>query len=219
MGNAPRSVRRISARQRGREVPGSGACKRAEKGRDVLQKNLGGGVTLSGGEVMAMDMDYIEALVKKLYRFGITVTIDTCGYAPRVELPEDSSIYRYIFIRRQGDGSGKTSKYIGADNTLILENLEKLSADGARIYIRIPTVKEVNGTDEDMRQIIDYLLEKKIRVAQIDLLPYHNTGSSKYERLGEQYEGNGLTAPSREEMEHFVGLFEKAGFHNTKIGG
>ena len=38
-------------------------------------------MTLSGGEVMAMDMDYIEALVKKLYRFGITVTIDTCGYA------------------------------------------------------------------------------------------------------------------------------------------
>ena len=41
------------------------------------------------------------------------------------------------------------------------KNLEKLSADGARIYIRIPTVKEVNGTDEDMRQIIDYLLEKQ----------------------------------------------------------
>ena len=113
----------------------------------------------------------------------------------------------------------KHRKYIGADNTLILENLEKLSADGARIYIRIPTVKEVNGTDEDMRQIIDYLLEKKIRIrTDQSLLRTANTGSSKYARLGEQYEGNGLTA-SREEMEHFVGLFEKAGFHNTKIGG
>jgi len=186
---------------------------------EMFYEESGGGVTLSGGEVMAMDMDYIEALVKKLYRFGITVTIDTCGYAPyenyqRILPFTDTFLYDVKVMDRE-----KHRKYIGADNTLILENLEKLSADGARIYIRIPTVKEVNGTDEDMRQIIDYLLEKKIRVAQINLLPYHNTGSSKYARLGEQYEGNGLTAPSREEMEHFVGLFEKAGFHNTKIGG
>ena len=48
---------------------------------EMFYEESGGGVTLSGGEVMAMDMDYIEALVKKLYRFGITVTIDTCGYA------------------------------------------------------------------------------------------------------------------------------------------
>ena len=41
-----------------------------------------GGVTLSGGEVMAMDIDYILALVKALHREGIDVAIDTCGQAP-----------------------------------------------------------------------------------------------------------------------------------------
>ena len=41
-----------------------------------------GGVTLSGGEVMAMDPEYIQALVKALYREGIDVAIDTCGQAP-----------------------------------------------------------------------------------------------------------------------------------------
>ena len=61
-------------------------------------------------------------------------------------------------------------KYIGVDNDLILKNLEQLSKDGARIYIRIPTVKEVNGTREQMQEIISYLDDKKIHVAQINLL-------------------------------------------------
>ena len=186
---------------------------------EMFYEESGGGVTLSGGEVMVMDMDYIEELVKKLHRFGISVTIDTCGYAPYENyqriLPYTETFLYDIKVMAQE----KHKKYMGVENSLILENLEKLSADGAHIYIRIPTIKEVNGTDEDMQQIIDFLLDKKIRVAQVNLLPYHNNGSSKYARLGEEYEGKELSAPSKEEMEHFVGLFQKAGFHNTKIGG
>ena len=41
-----------------------------------------GGVTLSGGEVMAMDIDYIQTLGKRLYREDVDVTIDTCAQAP-----------------------------------------------------------------------------------------------------------------------------------------
>nr|WP_317282800.1 trans-4-hydroxy-L-proline dehydratase activase [uncultured Sellimonas sp.] len=186
---------------------------------EMFYEESGGGVTLSGGEVMAMDMDYIEKLVKTLYRSGISVTIDTCGYAPyenykRILPFVDTFLYDVKVMDPQ-----KHQQYIGADNKLILENLEKLSKDGARIYIRIPTVKEVNGTDEDMKEIIDFLLEKNIQVAQVNLLPYHNTGSSKYARLGKVYEGTELSAPSKEEMEHFKELFKQYGFHNTKIGG
>lgn len=34
----------------------------------MFYEESGGGVTLSGGEVMCMDMDYIEELVKQLHR-------------------------------------------------------------------------------------------------------------------------------------------------------
>ena len=102
---------------------------------------------------------------------------------------------------------------------MILENLEKLSADNARIYIRIPTIKGVNADEESMRAVIDWLTSHKIKVAQVNLLPYHNTGSSKYGRLEVDYEGETLATPSNEEMEQFATLFKEAGFLNTKIGG
>lgn len=56
----------------------------------------------------------------------------------------------------------------------------KLSDAGARIYIRIPTVKEVNGNEQNMTETIRFLKEHDIHPAQVNLLPYHDTGSGKY---------------------------------------
>lgn len=186
---------------------------------EMFYEESGGGVTLSGGEVMTQDMDYIEALCKKLKRIGITVTIDTCGHAPyenfeRILPYVDTFLYD---IKTLDNDIHK--KYMGAGNEKILENLEKLSASGARIYIRIPTIKGVNAEDDSMKAIISYLQDKKIHVAQINLLPYHNTGSVKYHKIGLEYQGKELERPTNEEMEHFVELFKESGFHNVKIGG
>ena len=70
-----------------------------------------------------------------------------------------------------------------------------------------------------MQATIDFLRDNNIRVAQVNLLPYHDTGSGKYRRIGKEYEGKELHAPSQEEMEHFRQMFIDAGYTNTKIGG
>lgn len=186
---------------------------------EMFYEQSGGGVTLSGGEVMTADMDYVEALLRKLNRLGITVTIDTCGYAPYENFERLLPYIDTFLYDIKTMDSEIHKKYMGAGNELILSNLERLNAAGARIYIRIPVIKEVNGTDAAMKAVISYLLEKNIHAACVNLLPYHNTGSGKYERLGEIYKGESLHAPEKEEMEHFVTLFKEAGFHNVKIGG
>lgn len=186
---------------------------------EMFYEESGGGVTLSGGEVMTADMDYVEALVKKLQRYGITVTMDTCGHAP-YENFKRLLPYVETFLYDIKTMDNKIHKaYMGQGNELILSNLAQLSQDGAKIYIRIPMIKEVNGSEKAMKDIIAFLKEHHIHTMQINLLPYHNTGGGKYEKLGKVYEGKELHAPGKEEMEQFVTLFKEAGFHNTKIGG
>ena len=178
-----------------------------------------GGVTLSGGEVMAMDSDYIQSLVKALWREGIDVTIDTCGQAPyssyKAILPY---VHTWLYDIKVMDEE-KHKKYIGMGNKVILDNLKGIASEGARIYIRIPTVKEVNGDSESMQQIIDFLKENNIQPPQVNLLPYHSTGSHKYGKLGRDYLASELTAPSDEEMQALVKQWNEAGFANVKIGG
>ena len=77
----------------------------------------------------------------------------------------------------------------------------------------------VDENEENMKETIRFLKEHGIHPAQVNLLPYHNTGSSKYPKLDMEYKGNDLNAPTKEEMEGFVKLFQEAGFSNTKIGG
>ena len=185
----------------------------------MFYEESGGGVTLSGGEVMAMDIDYILAIAKELKRQDVTLTIDTCGYVPyekfQAILPY---VHTFLYDVKVMDPK-LHKKYIGVDNQLILDNLIRLAADGARIYIRIPTIKEVNGNEKNMKETIAFLKEHDIHPAQINLLPYHDTGSGKYSKLDMEYKGTDLHAPEKEEMESFVRLFVESGFQKTKIGG
>lgn len=185
----------------------------------IFYEDSGGGVTLSGGEVMTMDMDYILAVVRELRRQDVKVAIDTCGYTDyerfRTLLP-----YVDIFLYDVKIMDPELHKrYIGTDNVRILENLVNLAGDGARIYIRIPVIKEVNGNEKNMEETIEFLKTHDIHPAQVNLLPYHDTGSGKYPKLDMEYKGTNLHAPDKEEMERLVQLFVDAGFANTKIGG
>jgi pyruvate formate lyase activating enzyme len=185
----------------------------------MFYEESGGGVTLSGGEVMAMDPEYIQAVVKALYREGVDVTIDTCGQAPysnyEAILPY---VHTWLYDIKVMDEE-KHKKYIGMSNKVILDNLKGIAKAGARIYARIPVIREVNGDHESMQEIIDFLKENDIRPPQVNLLPYHSTGSHKYGKLGRKYPAEELTVPTDEEMQSFVRQWNDAGFANVKIGG
>ncbi len=179
----------------------------------------GGGVTLSGGEVMCLDMDYIAELCRKIKEQGVSVYIDTSGYCSyenfKKVLPY-TDIFLYDIKCMDPE---KHKKYIGVDNALILENLKKLSDDGAGIYVRIPTIGKVNADDESMQAVIDYLKEKGIHPVAVNLLPYHDFHRGKYANLDRPYEEELMSVPTDEEMEHFRQMFIQAGYENTTIGG
>ncbi len=202
----------------GREYTVKGLVKELMKDQ-IFYEDSGGGVTFSGGEVMTMDMEYLLAVAKEIKRQEVTLTIDTCGYVPYEKL-QAILPYADTFLYDVKVMDSKLHKqYTGVDNELILENLIRLAKDGARLYIRIPVIKEVNGNEKNMKETIAFLKEHDIHPPQINLLPYHDTGSGKYPKLDMEYKGTDLHAPERAEMEKFVLLFQEAGFQNTKIGG
>ncbi|WMJ88182.1 glycyl-radical enzyme activating protein [Anaerocolumna sp. MB42-C2] len=185
----------------------------------VFYDQSDGGVTLSGGEVLAQDMDYMEELLMKLHNKGYRVNIDTSGYAPfavieRILPYVDTFLYD---IKMMNPDLHK--KYTGVDNELILKNLKQLSLKKACVWIRIPVIVGVNAAAHHMIQIADFLKAEQISFKQINLLPYHNTGRNKYNRLQLNYEGDCFNTPAQEELETFLAVFNKFNFTNVKIGG
>ena len=110
-------------------------------------------------------------------------------------------------------------KYTGVSNALILSNLAKLGQSGAKIYLRMPLIANVNDSEADMLKVISFLKENSVPLLQINLLPYHELGQDKLEKLGKPRRDYGFMPPSNGHLKELAGLFNKNGYQNVKIGG
>lgn len=179
----------------------------------------GGGVTLSGGEVMAQDITYITDLMKRLHARGHSINIDTCGFVP-FENYEKVLPYANVFlydVKAINDEVHK--KYTGVSNALILDNLAKLGKAGAKIYLRMPLISGLNDSREDILNVIDFLRENNVPILQVNLLPYHELGQDKLEKLGKARHEYNFMPPSNDHIDELVQLFKQNGYQNTRIGG
>ncbi|MDT2712006.1 4Fe-4S cluster-binding domain-containing protein [Enterococcus dongliensis] len=183
----------------------------------IFYDQSGGGVTFSGGEVMAQNIDYVVELAQECQRLGITVAIDTCGVAPtenfRRILPyADLFLYDLKFI-----DSHTHQLYTGANNHLVLENLRFFSDHQAEINLRLILLDEINADEGTAKEIIDWLTDEGIHVSEISLLPYHDFGRDKYDRLQRTCTQN-FTQPSDEQVMSIKETYQAAGYQVT-IGG
>lgn len=181
----------------------------------VFYEESGGGVTLSGGEAM-LYIDFIEEFVTLCYERGISVIVDTCGYVPydnfiRIKDKIQMFLYDLKIINQE-----KHIKYTGKDNSLILENLGKLSKDGAKINLRLPLIEGINTDDENIKATIS--IAKELNIDRINLLPYHDIGKGKYAMLNMIYHEELMKVPSEDILSKIKTEFEKNNF-NVEIGG
>ncbi len=185
----------------------------------AFYEQSGGGITFSGGEVLAQDMDYLEEIMKRLYQKGYRINIDTCGHTPFANIKRILPYVNTFLYDIKIMDPVQHKKLTGVENSLILNNLRQLSREGAAIWIRIPVIGGVNDTIPHMEEIAGFLREESISLKQIHLLPYHNTGSSKYKRLNRAYKGEHFRTPGKKELEDFGEVFRESGFHEIMTGG
>ena len=160
----------------------------------------GGGVTLSGGEVLAQP-EFSAALLKNCCREGINTAIETSFFSPWNTV---ESILQYVntaYVDLKLFSVDRHRKYCGAGNSLILENLLNTSdcQGNFRLVVRTPIIPAVNDSEEDLRLIGKFCTSLK-RLDHIQLLPYHNLGTATYEKLGRPYELSGTPTPTEEHM-------------------
>lgn len=177
----------------------------------IFFEQSGGGVTLSGGEAMAQpSFESVVQLCRKLHQEGISVAVDTSGAVPYENFKRVLPYTDVFLYDIKAMEPGLHRRMTGADNAEILENLKRLSDDGAVIDIRIPVIGGVNDEDAFMEDCIRFLKENSVRVRRVALLPYHDYGRTKYANLGMRFED--FRVPGREAMSHFRSLFAEAGY-------
>ena len=185
-----------------------------EKDR-VFYEQSGGGVTLSGGEVLCQP-EAARELAQTCKSRGIHVAIDTCGHATYENLARLLDCADLFLYDLKHLDSLRHRKFTGQDNHLILDNLLRLSATGQSIHLRIPLIENFNADDAHIESVARFV--RQLNLSRIDLLPYHNTGSSKYERLGRHYDPGAFATPAPERLARIVAVLRQV-HPNVTIGG
>jgi len=188
---------------------------------DIIKKDItfyeqsGGGVTFSGGESMSQDINFITELAKKCHKLGINVNIDTCGFTDYDNFKKILPYVDTFLYDIKVMDSDKHKAVTEADNKLILENIKKLNADGAKIHVRIPLIEGINCDDENISSTIEFL--KQINVYKVTLLPFHSIGIAKYERLGLSYSDMPMKEPDKDTLKRISDKFLENNLNADKL--
>lgn len=155
---------------------------------EVLKDKLfydtsGGGLTVSGGEP-SYQPDFTLELLRLAKDNGISTAVETCGIGPREFYKEAAELgASFLFDIKCMDAS-RHKELTQADNSHILSNLQYLMDSGADIIIRLPLIPGCNDSDEDIRQLSEFLNRYKGQYRYAEIMPYHAMGTGKAEKVG-----------------------------------
>ncbi|MBS3995202.1 MAG: choline TMA-lyase-activating enzyme [Alkaliphilus sp.] len=178
----------------------------------------GGGITLGGGEVL-MQPEAAANLLMVCKKEGINTAIETSGYAKLealIQVAEFTDLFLYDIKHLDSD---RHFELTGVHNELILKNLKELLARRYNVKIRIPLLKGINDSQNEIEMIVKFLMPyrdyKNFR--GIDLLPYHKLGVNKYSQLGMEYPLKEDLSLSHDEMNRIESQIKKYDFSVTVI--
>lgn len=189
--------------------------KEVEKDTPFYQTS-GGGVTLSGGEVLSQAPFAIE-LLKELKKLGINTAIETSGQGAQGSLLEMSRYLDTILFDLKIMNNEKALKVLGADMNVIKSNITALvKMNNTLVIPRVPLIPDFNMDEENISSITAFV--KELGLKEIHILPFHQYGSKKYEYVKKEYSLKELNPPSHQEINRIKDYMEQQGL-KVVVGG
>ena len=178
----------------------------AEIERDIpFYDQSGGGVTFTGGEPM-QQITFLAEAIAACRDKQIHITVDTCGYSSWENYRQILSMVDLFLYDVKLIDAEKHLQYTSAPNKLILDNLKKLSDEGANILVRVPLIPGINNDEANLENTALFL-KSLPKLFGVEFMPYHEIGVAKYQALGMPYHLEKTTPPTNEQVLHAQDLF------------
>jgi len=158
----------------------------------------GGGVTLSGGEPL-VQLGFAAALLGRCRENYLHTVLDTCLHVPKKALETVWADVDLFLCDLKLMSASRHREFTGFTNDVILRNLALLLKSDKDVLVRRPLIPGINNAGEELNALGKYLQSLRPGV-QLELLPYHRLGASKFERLGREYRLAKIKPPTEEEM-------------------
>ncbi|MEE1618765.1 pyruvate formate-lyase-activating protein [Brachybacterium sp. J144] len=197
-------------RRRGEEVEVSELIRKVRRYRPVF-RSTGGGITLSGGEVL-MQPAAAARVLHAAREMGVHTAIDTSGYlgaAASDAMLEDVDL---VLLDVKSGSEEAYRALTGRSLQPTIDFGDRLAARGtARVWIRFVVVPGWTDDVENVERVADIVERWSAVVDRVEVLPFHNMGQDKWDSLGMEYRLRDVAPPSAEVVERVREQFRDRG--------
>ena len=190
----------------GRTVTVDGLLKILHRDQGYWGKD--GGVTFTGGEPL-QQKEFLLEVLKRCREDYIHTAVETSACADTETLLAVQKLTDWMFIDLKHMDPDVHARETGASNDVILKNIAAAASWAGRLIIRVPVVPGFNDGRENLEATAAFMKDNGLD--EINILPFHRLGASKYAQLGLKDKHAGTEAPSAEAMARAAAVFTSAG--------
>ena len=172
-------------------------------------KAMNGGLTISGGEPL-MQHRFVVKVLTAARDMGIHTALDSNGYYGHRLADADLDKISLVLLDLKGWDPERHKRLTGMENGPTLEFARRLAERKKPVWVRFVLVPGLTDDPEEITQIARFAAGLG-NVERVDVLPFHQMGRYKWERLGLTYALGDVEPPSNEVVERTLGIFRSEG--------
>ena len=195
--------------RRGQDVELEEIVARIRRYRRVFTAT-GGGITLSGGEVL-MQPAFAGKVLRAAKEMGIHTAIDTSGYLGAVAGDAFLDDVDLVLLDVKSGSEESYQKLTGRRLQPTIDFGDRLARRGTPIWLRFVVVPDWTDDVENVEGVADILERWSGVVERVEVLPFHNMGQDKWDTLGMEYKLRDAQPPSKEVVERVREQFRARG--------
>jgi pyruvate formate lyase activating enzyme len=172
-------------------------------------KVMHGGFTLSGGEPLMQDR-FAARLFKAVKGMGVHTAIETNGYFGERLSDDELRNIDLVILDMKAFTLEQHKRVTGLPNPDILAFCNRLAELKRPMWLRYVLVPGLTDIPEEMEAVAGFAASLGV-VERAEILPFHQMGKYKWERLGLDYHLEATEPPSLENVAKAVSIFREAG--------
>ena len=187
----------------------------AKVGKYASFLKFAGGVTFSGGEPL-MQAEFVgrtAAAIKK--RWGLHIALDTQGFLHGNVNDDWFDPIDLVMLDIKHIDPDRYQALTAQPLQPTLDFAQRLVRLGKQMRIRYVLVPGWTDDPEDVARMGDLVASYGDAVELVEVLPFHQLGTSKWDRLGLDYKLRDTRTPSNEEAEAARDIFRARGLEAT----
>ena len=194
----------------GEPVEADELLRRMRRYRGVFRASKGG-ITLSGGEVL-MQPAFAARLLEGAKKMGIHTCLDTSGFlgANATDAMLDNVDLVLLDVKSGDEETYK--KVTGRSLAPTIAFGDRLAAKGIEIWARFVLVPGLTDDPANVENVARIIERWRPVVSRVEVLPFHQMGTDKWDTLGLDYKLRDTRPPEPELVESTRAIFRSHGF-------